>query len=321
MNIDFEDMSLSFAGSFPFRADGHCDTLTNDGRYGFHIDLDSLDRDMDMQVMAIFIDEENNPERAAELLDDEFFHYRDLLTEEYYDLWIPLKNKESFRRLERDNVGIILALENCAPLGISEDAVFEAYDRGFRSFGVVWNNENCFGGGAYSDAGLSFKGEQLLRNLNRLPVAVDFAHMNEKTFYDALDVITNPPLVTHTCCYDLVPHCRNLKENQMKDLRMAGGVMGITFVDKFLAENPSEASIDKIIDHILYASDFMGIDKIALGSDFDGADMPEGIGGPKDLPALYDRMRQRDFSEEEIRMVAGENLLRYYYRVLSLEER
>ena len=320
MNIHLDDMSLSFAGSFPFRADGHCDYLTNDGRHGFHINPDSLDRDMDMQVMAIFIKDDVDSEQAVNLLNKHYFHYRDLLTEEYYDLWIPLKNGSSFRRLERENVGIVLALENCAPLGVAEDAVFEAYDRGFRSFGIVWNHENCFGGGAYTDVGLSIQGERFIRNLNRLPVAVDLAHMNEKTFYATLDIITRPPIVTHTCCYDLNPHCRNLKENQMKELRMAGGIMGITFVNKFLSEDPAMASVDKIIDHILYASDFMGIDKLALGSDFDGADMPEGIACPGDLPVLYERMRQRDFSEEEIRMIAGENLLRYYYRVLSSEE-
>ena len=93
------------------------------------------------------------------------FYYRTLLTEEYYDLWIPLKNGESFRRLEPNNIGLVLAIENCAPFGVDEDAVWEAYDRGFRSFGIVWNHSNCMAGGAFSDDGLSEKGERLIRNL------------------------------------------------------------------------------------------------------------------------------------------------------------
>lgn len=317
----FDDMSLSFSGSFPLRADGHCDTLLamREGTCR-HVDIETMQRYMDMQFMAIFIDEEKNPEKAMEKLEQLYLYYRTLLTEEYYDLWIPLKNGESFRRLEPENIGIVLALENCAALGADEDAVFDLYDKGFRSFGIVWNHENCFAGGAESDAGLTAAGERLLRCLNRLPVIADLAHMNERSFYDALNVLEYPPLVSHTCCYELNPHGRNLKESQMKELRMAGGLMGITFVDKFLEKEPQKASLDSVIDHILYASDFMGIDKVALGSDFDGADMPEELESQKELPQLYRRMKERDFSDEEIRMVAGENLTRYTISALSREE-
>lgn len=317
----YDDMSLSFSGSFPLRADGHCDTLLamKNGECR-HINVEEMHRYMDMQFMALFVEEENDPEKAKEILDELYFYYRTLQTEEYYDLWIPLKNADSFRRLERDNIGLILAVENCAPFGVDEDSVFEAYDRGFRSFGIVWNHSNCMAGGAFSDDGLTAKGERLIRNLNRLPVAVDLAHMNERSFYDALQIVEHAPIVTHTCCYDLNPHCRNLKENQMKELRMAGGLMCITFVDKFLHEDPAKASVDTIIDHILYASDFMGIDKVALGSDFDGADMPEDLGNQKEMQTLYERMKQRDFSDEEIRMVIGENLFGYMMKTLRRQE-
>lgn len=317
----FDDMSLSFSGSFPLRADAHCDTLLamRNGECR-HINIEQMHRYMDMQFMALFVEEENDPATAKDMLDELYFYYRTLQTEEYYDLWIPLKNGESFRRLNKDNIGVILAVENCAAFGLDEDDVFEAYDRGFRSFGIVWNHSNCMAGGAFSDDGLTDKGERLIRNLNRLPVAVDLAHMNERSFYEALQIVEYPPIVTHTCCYDLNPHCRNLKENQMKELRMSGGIMCITFVDKFLKEEPKDATLDTIIDHILYASDFMGIDKVALGSDFDGADMPVDLEDQTKLAELYKRMRQRDFSEEEINMVAGENLFRYMIRTLSREE-
>lgn len=318
----YDDMSLAFSGSFPLRADGHCDTLLamTEG-HNIHIDIETMERFMDMQFMAIFIDEEMDPAKAMEKLERHYLHYRTLVTEEFGDIWIPLKNGESFRRLNPENIGLVLALENCAALGVDDDAVFDLYDKGFRSFGIVWNHENCFAGGAFSEQGLTAAGERLLRNLNRLPVAVDLAHMNEKSFYDALNILEHPPIVTHTCCYDLNPHCRNLKENQMKELRMAGGLMGITFVDKFLEKESKEASLDSIIDHILYASDFMGIDKIVLGSDFDGADMPADLASQKELPELYRRMKERDFSDAEIQMVAGENLFRYMIATLSREER
>jgi membrane dipeptidase len=317
----FNDMSLSFSGSFPLRADGHCDTIVaQEKNENIHIDLETMERDMDMQFMAIYVEEEKDPVAAKEILDKYYYRYRTMLTEEFYDIWIPLLNGESFRRLNPDNIGLVLAIENCAGLGVRDDLVFDYYEKGFRSFGITWSNDNCFAGGANTDTGLKPAGEHLLRDLNRLPVAVDLAHMNENSFYDALHVLEYGPIVTHTCCYDLNPHPRNLKENQMKELRMANGIMGITFVDKFLSENPADASVDTIIDHMLYASDYMGIDRIALGSDFDGADMPYDIENQKSLPQLYQRMRERDFSDEEINMVAGENLFLYMIDTLSRDE-
>lgn len=315
-----EDMSLAFSGSFPLRADAHCDTLTllEEGK-SRHIDVETMNRYMDMQFMAIFI-EEDDAEKAAEKLERCYHFYRTVSTEEYYDLWIPLKNETGFARLERDNIGIVLALENCSALAVDDDAVYEAYDRGFRSFGLVWNGENRFGGGAFSDADLSFEGERLLRTCNRLPVAVDLAHANKKTFFSALDILEYPPIVTHTCCGLVYDHPRNLNEDQMKALRGAGGIMGITFVRDFLREDGENASFDDIIDHILYASDYVGLENIAFGSDFDGADMPEELADQSCLAALYLRMKERDFSEEEIAMIAGGNLFRYMRATLGRKE-
>lgn len=317
----FKNMSLSSPGSFPLRADGHCDTILamQRGKH-LHINFETMPRYVDMQFMALFIEEESDNQKAKAEYESLYQYYRTLQTEDYYDLLIPLKNGDSFHRLEPENTGVVLAMENCAPLGCDEDDLFEAYERGIRSFGIVWNGSNCFGGGAYSESGLTPAGERFLRNLNRLPVAVDLAHMNERTFYDSLEILEHPPIVSHSCCYGLTPHCRNLKESQMKELRMADGVMGITFVDAFLSDNKEDATIDRIIDHILYASDFMGIDKVALGSDFDGADMPMDMEKQSCLPLLYKKMKQRGFTDGDIKMVAGENLFRYMYATLSREE-
>ncbi|MGI5875071.1 MAG: dipeptidase [Bacillota bacterium] len=316
----YDDMSLSFSGSFPFRADGHCDTLTamKDGR-NRHIDPETLARYMDLQFMALFV-EEDDAVKAAAVLDELYLYYRTLLTEEYGDLWIPLKNGDSFARLDRDNIGVILALENCSALAVAEDEVYDAYDKGFRSFGIVWNGRNNFGAGALSEGGLTAAGERLLRTLNRLPAAVDLAHMNERTFFDALDVLEYPPIVTHAGCGLVHPHVRNLTEDQMKELRQAGGIMGITFVSQFLGPDPANVGFDDIIDHVLYASDYVGIDHIAFGSDFDGADLPDEMTDVSRMAALYRRMRERDFSEAEVRMIAGENLLGYMKATLSREE-
>ncbi|MEG1821638.1 MAG: membrane dipeptidase [Clostridiales bacterium] len=307
--------SLSVSGSISLRADGHCDTVTalKNGK-AKHIDLENIENFTDLQFFAIYIKNENDTNNAVQENEEYYSYYREIL--EKYEKIVPILSAKDINELKIGQVGSILAMENSEPLATDSEAIFRFIDKGYRSFGITWSNDNSFAGGANTDTGLKDLGRNLLRAMNKLPVLVDLAHMNKKSFFDSMEILEKPPIVTHGCCYSLCAHRRNLTDDAMKLLAGAKGLFGITFVDSFLKEG-GNATIDRIVDHIIYAADIMGLKNVCLGSDFDGTDLPSDMCGQKDIGKLKEQMLKRDFSNDEIDDIMGNNLKNYLEKILE----
>lgn len=313
--------SLPATGSFPYvgrawRADGHADTITAQlhGRHG-HLDLATLSNDVDLQFLALYLEEEGDPLVAATECARYFKAYQELLASQPSPC-LPLLYRDDLAHIGDGHTGIVLAMENCAPLATDDEAVYRYYQQGFRSFGLVWNHENALAGGALVDGGLKPQGRDILRRMDNLPVIVDLAHCNEESFYDVLSLISHAPLVSHSCCHRLHPHPRNLKDAQMNALADSGGLLGITFARSFLAEETA-ATIETILDHLCHAVSVMGVEHVCFGSDFDGTDLPAPMTGVKDMIALEEGMRRRGLSAREIALIRGENLGRFLWQHLE----
>ncbi|MDO4542369.1 MAG: membrane dipeptidase [Bacillota bacterium] len=307
--------SLGEPGSLSLRIDGHCDTITalKNGKAS-HIDLDAMEYYVDAQFFALYIKEESATAEAVRENMSYYRYYRDILLKN--KKIVPILKGSDLKDLKPGQVGSILAIENAEALAVSGDALYEFIDMGYRSFGITWSNENSFAGGANTEVGLKDLGRDLLRAMNDQPVVVDLAHMSRQSFFDSLEVLEKAPVVTHSCCYGLCKHCRNLEDDALISLASVGGIMGITFVRRFLQEDDL-ATIDRIVDHIIYAADIMGIDKVAIGSDFDGADLPVDMDSQRDMDKLWQQMAQRDFMPEEIAAVRGGNWQRFLSEALG----
>ena len=105
----------------------------------------------------------------------------------------------------------------------------------------------------------------------------------------------------------LVDHPRNLSDAQLDAVRDSGGVVGICFHHEHAGPRRED-----IARHIDYVAARIGPEHVALGSDFDGAQLPEGIRGAQDLPLVLDDL---GWAEPELRLVAHENLLRVLRQV------
>ena len=118
--------------------------------------------------------------------------------------------------------------------------------------------------------------------------------------------ITDQPLVaTHACAHALVPSARNLTDGQLDAVRDSGGVVGVCFHHEDVG--PHRADIARQVDHIARR---LGPEHVALGSDFDGCELPEGIAGAQDLPLVLDDLRALGWEEPELALVAHANFLR-----------
>jgi membrane dipeptidase len=159
--------------------------------------------------------------------------------------------------------------------------------------------------------GLTPLGTEVLRVSNELGILTDLAHINDKAFYEALERSSRPPIVSHTAVFSLSHHWRCLTDDQIKALARAGGAMGIAFAPEFIHADPKQATMDRLVEHICYVGDLVGMDYVGIGSDFDGlGDTTPVVPEVSQLVHLTRSMLAAGLSEVEIQKVWGGNFLR-----------
>ena len=223
---------------------------------------------------------------------------------------------DDLKEAKDGEAAFMLSVEGCDLLDGHGEMIAEWRKQGVRMAALTWNYENCVATPASRDAttGLKPFGREAVREMQRLKMAVDVSHLNEKGFYELLEMGVIP-LASHSCCRKLCDHVRNLTDDQLKALFSAGGYVGVNFYPAFLRRD-EKAGIADVCDHVMHMLEMGGEGKIGFGSDFDGIEMkPEGLMGPQDFPKLLDALRRRGLDEKMIRGIAGENLLQYYDRI------
>ena len=122
-----------------------------------------------------------------------------------------------------------------------------------------------------------------------------------------------PFVASHSNARAICDHERNLYDDQIRALADKGGLMGINFARHFLVEDaskPEDVSLDQMVDHVDHIVNLVGVDHVALGSDYDGASMPAELYDAAQLPKLIDKLRERGYGDEAIQKFGRENWLR-----------
>jgi len=164
--------------------------------------------------------------------------------------------------------------------------------------------------------GLTPFGQEILRTSNELGLVIDLSHINDKAFYEVLERSSLPPAMSHTAVFSLCPHWRCLTDDQIVALANAGGVMGVAFAPFFI--HPEYPTIDRLVEHICYVADLVGIDHVAIGSDFDGlGSATPVVPEVSQLVQLTRSMLAHGLSEEEVRKVWGGNFLRLLQQTID----
>jgi membrane dipeptidase len=184
---------------------------------------------------------------------------------------------------------------------------------GLRSLGITWSRPNAFGHGVPfrnpsspdTGPGLTDAGRALVRACEELGILVDLAHLNECGFWDVAAISERPLVVTHACANALVPSSRNLTDAQLGAVGESGGVAGICFHREDCGPRRED-----IARQVHYVAERIGPEHVALGSDFDGALMPDGMRGAQDLPLVLDDLRALGWAEDDLALAAHENFLR-----------
>jgi len=195
--------------------------------------------------------------------------------------------------------------------------------------------------------GLNDFGKEVVRHMNKLGMMVDLSHVGRQTFFDAIETSSKPIIVSHSNVYTITPVSRNLKDDQIKAVAKNGGVICINFYSAFLdadfskkrdqlffstvpenkqkgvkgddrfyklsakAQEQLRPPLSKVIDHIDYIVNLIGIDYVGVGGDFDGVESTaKELDDVSSYPNLTKALLERGYNENDIQKILGANVLR-----------
>ena len=198
----------------------------------------------------------------------------ELGTREFNVVEMFKKSTEMFRKyLPKEKV--IFSIEGCDYIH-NLDELQELYNLGLRNILLVWNCPKKYGSGNRGDYGLTDLGKEFLIKAIDLGISLDLSHMNKKTFYDTIDLIREQQnlgkevkvIASHSNCYEICHHERNLDDEQIKALGSVGGLLGIVAYSVFTRDPDREDSLgDVYLEHIERAVSLLGIDYVCVSSD------------------------------------------------------
>jgi microsomal dipeptidase-like Zn-dependent dipeptidase len=261
----------------------------------------------------------NGPTEYADLIFDKI---EAIVEQNEQYLAIARTPADLYANKQQGRKSIMLGIEN----GLALDGHLERLQH-FAQRGIVYmtlchngDNDICDSArGNHTHNGISSFGQQVVREMNRLGILVDLSHAGEKSFYDALEMSSQPIVCSHSSCRALCDHPRNLTDDQMRALAAKGGVMQITMYNGFLVKD-GEATVLDALRHLEHAIEVMGIDHVGIGTDFDGDGGVRGMANSSELLNFTRLLLARGYSEQDIEKIWGGNFLRVMTQVQSVRE-
>lgn len=196
------------------------------------------------------------------------------------------------------------------------------YKLGVRVIAPVWNNQNRYGSGIYSTQGLTAEGTKLIHKLIDLRVVIDLSHANEATFWDIIGIAKTAlkngkkPLIiaSHSNCYALTAHPRNLKDEQLLAIKALKGFIGLAAVPSFCEIKDLEIQ-DAYLEHFKHVKGLFGDTKnIMIAIDDCSFIDTRTIYNYEEIGIKMKQLLQKEFNLEEIADIASNN----YFRLLKL---
>src|SRR5699024_7648784 len=247
------------------------------------------------------------------------------------DLNISSTTKEIRQTVKNNKIAAIPTIEGAYSLQEHNalGLLHQYNDLGVKVLGFNWNYSNALGEGAdrvYGDpertpsqGGLTQLGTKVAQEMNDIGMAIDVSHMSRNTFFDVLEVSEAPVIASHSGVNAVKDHQRNLTDEQLLALEENGGVINIVFYPAFLTDDPI-GYVEDVVDHIEYVVELIGIDHVGLGSDFDGASMPEELPNASEMPGITEELASRGYSKQAIEKILGGNVLRVLNEVEKAAE-
>jgi membrane dipeptidase len=327
--------------------DGHNDVLTRDdhggivsGRPEGHIDLEKMKAGgMRGGIFAVYTD---SPEAHDELVSREDGVIERVMPPEVpYEPAVAAATAAAGRLFALERAGhmriarniadldaardddgppiAVLSFEGAEPIDTLLESLEMWYSAGVRVIGPVWSRHNRFGHGVPfifpsspdTGPGLTEAGFELVKRCAELGIMVDLAHCNEQDFWDIAGLKLGPLVVSHAGAHTVTQASRNITDRQLDTIKESDGLLGVVFASMFLRpdfENTTDTPLHDLVRHIEYVGLKIGIEHVALGSDFDGATIPEAVKDASGLQKILHALKDGGFfNDAEIEQIAWNN--------------
>ncbi|XP_005411095.1 PREDICTED: dipeptidase 1 [Chinchilla lanigera] len=169
--------------------------------------------------------------------------------------------------------------------------------------------------------GLSEFGESVVREMNRLGIMIDLAHVSVATMKAALQLSSAPVIFSHSSAYQLCAHKRNVPDDVLQLVKATGSLVMVNFYTDYVSCS-AQATLTQVADHLDYIKAVAGAEAVGLGGDYDGVTrLPVGLEDVSKYPDLVAELLQRNWTEAEIKGMLAENLLRVFAAVEEVSNR
>lgn len=230
--------------------------------------------------------------------------------------------------MERGIIAAVFHMEGAEAIDRDLTMLDVLYGVGLRSIGPVWSRPNIFGHGVPfrfpsspdTGPGLTDYGKNLIQACNQMKVLVDLSHLNERGFRDVAALSNAPLVATHSNVHRICPHARNLTDWQLGAIRESQGLVGLNFETSFLHSSSSrvgDRDVEFLVRHMDAMLEDVGEDCVGLGSDFDGASVPDIVGDVSGLPRLLEAFRKHGYGDELVEKIAWRNWISVIRRTIG----
>lgn len=234
---------------------------------------------------------------------------------------VTVTNAKQFE--DKSKFHIVLGMEGMSAIEDDISKIEYLYEFGVRHGMLTWNEQNFLASGASAPEsnGLTQKGKAIVKLMQKLGMIVDVSHLNDKSFYDVLDIATTPIIASHSNCRSLCSHKRNLTDEQIKLIADTGGVIGINSYGDFVDTNPDGQTVRRLAEHIVHIIEIAGIEHVGFGFDFCDflenytSDFPytKGLESISKVDNLIYELKELGVSKQDIEKIKYKN----FYRVMS----
>ena len=307
--------------------DLHCDTLTafmaptrcrdtlNDPRSAFS--LSRVPRGVRWcQCCAVFVPDGLTPQESAGYFGFHLHSFQRQMAR-FAPCAAPCRTAGDIRDAwDQGKTALILTVENGAALAGDLARAEELAAEGVRMLTLTWNGENGLGSGRQTDHGLTPFGRAAVPALEEAGILVDVSHLNDQGFRDVLELARRPFAASHSNSRTVCPHPRNLTDWQARELAARDCLIGLNYYSPFLRADGQPAGLDDLCCHAEHLLTLGAEDCLALGSDFDGADLPPCLDRCERVPALLERL-QTEFGTALAEKLAWRNAMSFFEKNLA----